>query len=1061
MFIKENEAYQRFLSESGETTSFTDTTTEELLKKASLDAAFLEEMLKSLMMSYVKDFVYWMDSSHLHERMPEKKPLGFDLDSLDELEECCFHIFELQKTEGLDDEEELHFAAKMISAFLSAMMHYQFGFQFAYPRSLKEDGSHAVGIRFPSGREFSIYAFVKLLLSQLLVLKEAGDNPGKYNGLTKDFFMAMLRVEQGGELDELPLYQEWYQGLETDQKRKAETFCENQRRKMGVSLLKQEENADSTPMIFAYYCLDLLLDLFDGSLADLGRQLDIEMPLNKFRFSKWYGLDALITIKTRKLKSEGLLINTLPSQWKWGEALRRRLAGLMVAVFNISAPFDCTFLYPTNRFNVWVVPFAFPEAKYLNKSNEAMLTDEEAFSAAINQTILKVFNTDASRLLPGLDIKKAFDEAVARLIIIEQRHMPGKALERLSLAGAVVNQYEVETTQVEKPEKIFASRRSLCYAVTGELRGQNKTGASLFQNAVKACLQWVNARLVYPHSHVVYPGDAFDPEKHIAEGMPSFAFEGAFTAQVFSFPEQNKWLLRLHEPDNGVYQSYDDFIPGEPGRFVENHIAFWLEGSKLMSSFFTFVTRTFRSKSHYRGSCASLLELLRDQGLALRNGGVFDPRPLICMTQGDARSLGAQLQQSLADIPAVICVYQDAIHTVREIHQKLDDTASMMHKAGQGVGMPAGWNSWKEELLEQESAAWEMHKAQVRAILTLVNRGAYKMRLVLLPAELADRFSKASRLTVPESGLSLYYGKGNAPQLSLTEDHFLSAPEKVAEQLLDAIVDANEARELQAAGFDYNQALEMQNAAEAEKISVNEVWQAYHDSEVKLVREKHSRELERMMREHERVQAKHYSDLKALQRELEALKALQDEEAQKLAGNVQDNLRIEELVKELNTQSIRQDYLESLQGRPQRFDGVEGWIASRFSSTLELTSRAVRELKMVQPNAFNLPLLCDCLEFLAIEYHQDLQGQINKEELIKRCEIKYGRLFSVTPNKSGVRGEYGEQYQVFWQGKKRELDLHLKVGNTAPHLIRIYFYYDAAERKICIGSLPGHLDAGS
>ena len=1061
MFIKENEAYQRFLSDGGETPSFTETTAEDLLKRASLDAAFREELLKSQMMTYVKDFVYWMDSPHLHERMPEKKPMGFDLDSLEELEECCFHIFELQKTEGLGDEEELHFAAKMISAFLSALMHYQFGFQFAYPMILKEGGSHAVGIRFPSGREFSFYAYFKRFLSQLLELGKAGDDPRKYNGLTKDFFVAMLRVEQSSELKELPLYQEWFQGLEADQKRNAETFCENQRKTMGVSLLKQEENADSTPMIFAYYCLDLLLDLFDGNLADAARQFEIELPIHQFRFSKWHGLDALITIKTRKLKSEGLLLNTLPSQWRWGEELRRRLAGLMVAAFNISAPFGCTFLYPTDRFNVWVAPFAFPEAKRLNRSNGAMLTDEEAFSVAIYQSILKAFNADESRLVPGLEIKKAFDEAVARLTIIEQRHMPGKTLERLSLASSVINQYEVEPTQVEKPEKIFASRRSLCYAITGELRGQNKTGASLFQNAVKACLQWVSARLFYPLSHVVYPGDEFDPEKHIAEGMPSFVFEGAFTAQVFSFPEQHKWLLRLHEPDNGVYQSYDDFIPGEPGRFVENHIAFWLEGNKLMSSFSTFVTRTYRSKRHYRGSCASLLELLRDQGLALRNGGVFDPRPLICKTQGDARSLGAQLQQSLADIPAVICVYQDAIHTVREIHQKLDDTASTMRRTGLGVGMPAGWDSWKEELLEQESAAWEMHNAQLRAILTLVNRGAYKMRLVLLPETLADRFSKASRLSVPRSGLSLYYGKGSDAQLNLAEDDFLSAPEKAAEQLLDAIVVANEARELPEAGFDYNQALEMQSAAEVEKISVNEVWQAYHDSEVKLFREKHARELERMMKEHDRVQAKHYSDLAALQRELEALKALREEEAQDLAGKLQDNLRIEELEKELNAQSIRLDYLESLQGRPQRFDAVEGWIASRFSSTLELTSRAVRELKMVQPNAFNLPLLCDCLEFLAVEYHQELQGQISREELKRRCEIKYGRLFAVTPNKSGVRGEYSEQYQVLWQGRKRELDLHLKVGNTAPHLIRIYFCYDAAERKICIGSLPGHLDAGT
>lgn len=126
--------------------------------------------------------------------MPDGRPLGFDVDTLDDLEELCIHLAELQRSDEYSDEEEAYFSIMSISSFLSALLHYQFGFAYAYPKALKEGFSWAVGIRFPSGREFSFFAYIRRMMAQLVDLKVNGGELDKYNGMTKDFIKVMLRV---------------------------------------------------------------------------------------------------------------------------------------------------------------------------------------------------------------------------------------------------------------------------------------------------------------------------------------------------------------------------------------------------------------------------------------------------------------------------------------------------------------------------------------------------------------------------------------------------------------------------------------------------------------------------------------------------------------------------------------------------------------------------------------------------------------------------------------------------------------------------------------------------
>ena len=52
-------------------------------------------------------------------------------------------------------------------------------------------------------------------------------------------------------------------------------------------------------------------------------------------------------------------------------------------------------------------------------------------------------------------------------------------------------------------------------------------------------------------------------------------------------------------------------------------------------------------------------------------------------------------------------------------------------------------------------------------------------------------------------------------------------------------------------------------------------------------------------------------------------------------------------------------------------------------------------------------------------------------------------------------------YTVMYDGKKYVLDMHIKYGNRAANLIRIYFSRDTDTGKIIVGSMPEHLATAS
>lgn len=157
------------------------------------------------------------------------------------------------------------------------------------------------------------------------------------------------------------------------------------------------------------------------------------------------------------------------------------------------------------------------------------------------------------------------------------------------------------------------------------------------------------------------------------------------------------------------------------------------------------------------------------------------------------------------------------------------------------------------------------------------------------------------------------------------------------------------------------------------------------------------------------------------------------------------------------------EHFKMLQHRPKKPSEVAMWIEQCFGERLIFHERAKAMMGKVQPNDVDMSLLCDALEYLAIEYRNELVGQIDETARNTMCSNKYGRPFLVVPTKSISVEMYPANYKIKYNightGKPVEslLNLHLKVGNDSSNLLRIYFLYDKEKKIIVVGSLPKHL----
>ena len=143
---------------------------------------------------------------------------------------------------------------------------------------------------------------------------------------------------------------------------------------------------------------------------------------------------------------------------------------------------------------------------------------------------------------------------------------------------------------------------------------------------------------------------------------------------------------------------------------------------------------------------------------------------------------------------------------------------------------------------------------------------------------------------------------------------------------------------------------------------------------------------------------------------------------------------------------------------PEGFDDLEEWARRRLAGKVTLLPRAIRAAR--KSNFRDTLLAYRALALLRDFYVPMKRG--GGESARRRYDAELRRLhLEDRPTFHGERGgEEGDAYVVRVNGRRRELDRHLKGSNSRDPRwgFRLYFYWDDEQEQVVVGSLPNHLD---
>lgn len=186
--------------------------------------------------------------------------------------------------------------------------------------------------------------------------------------------------------------------------------------------------------------------------------------------------------------------------------------------------------------------------------------------------------------------------------------------------------------------------------------------------------------------------------------------------------------------------------------------------------------------------------------------------------------------------------------------------------------------------------------------------------------------------------------------------------------------------------------------------------------------------------------------IEALTNELESEKEKNKTLAEEFAGKEAAYRRSSEILEHYKQQ------LDVAAGFPTDCKNVCDWAADTFPNDLIISSRAQSEMRKYS-GALDIASLCDGLVFLAA-YARYRRQEITEETLTLYAEHCNWDIQGC--GKEAMK-MHKTDYSLTYNGKQYLLDQHIKHGRQAEELIRIYFCWEEAERKVLIGSMPGHL----
>ncbi len=590
------------------------------------------------------------------------------------------------------------------------------------------------------------------------------------------------------------------------------------------------------------------------------------------------------------------------------------------------------------------------------------------------------------------------------------------------------------------------------YAVAGT---PQMDADEVFKVCILHTYKWLRARFEGFTLKELEVPEPSDVPLFALSSIHGFSIADPYPIEVFWLPEDKVWCLKLTEPDNG--STATDFRPardGVAGRLFETGIGYRITEKGVECGFKTIVSESEgvdEPVESFRLAC--IKDIARDPNAGLYHGYKLQDEPVSIESSADVKRLIRWIRSDERQMPVILSDQgvksikdktPEALPTIEQFLAsqsltRFGSAAQIVEQALLVDDLPVSKEQSTVERVEiRKLARYRMGYAQYFSISGEMSE--------LVKKELKEAYSQGDfNILEPESfgGRTRSYDAFDE-KTEQRLDRFASSYPAKKPMTFGSVLFTNDARELSSRHIaDLAESKEAIVQAYEERIAAIH---ANHEDELSSCRAS----LEDQIRETNRLE-KILNDIQVeIAKNNEIIQSRHREEIRRLSAGYED------AIKEL-------ERYRSLDRRPVDFGSVLPWVDSEFAGRLILHERAKEMLSELKTGEWDIGLICDALEFLATDYRDELTGSITEDEMKSNCSRKYGRPFDVTPlsglSIQSAPKEYKIKYYTGFKGKPVEslLDLHLRVGNSAEDLIRIYFLYDKDKKVIVVGSLPKHL----
>ena len=539
--------------------------------------------------------------------------------------------------------------------------------------------------------------------------------------------------------------------------------------------------------------------------------------------------------------------------------------------------------------------------------------------------------------------------------------------------------------------------------------------------------------------------------------LPSIHISRGYVIDIVSRPEQGVWSLQITEPDLGSN-------PGEKeqrraavsGRVIETNIGFCIQGKTLECGFQTVISEPEGCGPQaevYR--LAVVRRLMENPAFGLSHILPLSGNVSELTSSAQVKKLASLMSTRENQLPSVIFTYR-----VEKAAPVLQPRTALNVTPTPAVSVMAARPGMAHEAIFRELAVADKPEP-VASLAYGAPAFAEKMkgfcRTYTLDAGLLSAFTEASGCKA-QPGDIVFWEPLRFGGEKIIFPHRPSAKER--DKNLEA---------LQQTSYAYPRGKEW-NFGQIEFLSaarenlLHETSKAMEAS--KAVSDEWSQKFAQLELSYQAELAKKDAETARLRKQIERLQnyeARLEREKDKLAQALEQERQ--NCALQLRARDGEVAYLERKLTRPQKHTDVVEWARQQFPDRLIMHKRTETLLAKKTAWGVDLSLLCDALDFLATDYWDYRFSQLPKEEMNRRCSVKYGRPFEVS--KLGdltvefTPSEYKVKYKMTGTEKAREyaLNWHLKVGNDPENLLRIYFFTDDKAQKLVIGSLPEHLRA--